>query len=274
MSPSHAESLPIRPDYGSGVYRRRILLEASGNDVHGELADDFHHFAIRLRHDGESVVEVQGEGIRVPWTSCPGAISAADEVVGLELSRSLLDVARSVDLRAQCTHVFDLASLAIAHAARVRDGGESRRQYDASLADASTNYPDGAPAELQRDGTRIIAWQIDRMTIRDADDALYEGRRLSSQSFYRFVEGELTPEMAEAALVLRRAVFIGLGRRYDFDRIQRAATFAKVVGFACHTFDPLRVDEAERVIGTIRDFSSGPDGILERSNDRSVSPRR
>jgi hypothetical protein len=264
MSPSQEQPLPIRDDYGRGTYRRRIRLVASGDEIQGELADDFHHFAVRLRHDGERVVDIEGEDIRVPWTTCPGAMAAGKQIVGAKLTLSLLEVARQANLRAQCTHLFDLASLAVSHAARVVSGGARSRQYDASLADFSRDRPEGTPSSLTRDGGHLFAWRIDRMTILAADDPLFAGRKLSSQSFYRFVEGELDAEAAEAALVLRRAVFIGLGRRYDFDRISHAAEFAKVVGSACHTFDPARVDGARRVIGTVRDFSKDADGILDR----------
>ena len=58
----------------------------------------------------------------------------------------------------------------------------------------------------------------------------------------------------QAELVsVRRAVFIGLGRHYDFDRIPRAGGFAGVAG-RCHTFNEERIEEAARVHGTVRNL--------------------
>ena len=55
-----------------GIYRRRIHLHAHrDNEVRGLLEDDFHHFGVRLRHDGKRVTAITGEDIRVPWSACP-----------------------------------------------------------------------------------------------------------------------------------------------------------------------------------------------------------
>lgn len=69
-------------------------------------------------------------------------------------------------------------------------------------------------------------------------------------------------DRAEAIRVLRRAVFISLGRRYDFERMRRARELATVVGGACHGFAPERVDAALRNPGTCRDFGADPSGIF------------
>ena len=40
--------------------------------------------------------------------------------------------------------------------------------------------------------------------------------------------------------------------------------FASVVGSSCHTFDPARIDQAQRIRGSVRDFARAPDRILDR----------
>ncbi|HKJ24475.1 MAG TPA: hypothetical protein VKB65_06610, partial [Myxococcota bacterium] len=94
---------PTRADFGGGCYRRRILLEAEGAEARGELADDFHHFAVRLRHDDARVVEVRGEDVRVPWVTCPGALAPLRRMEGVALSRTLPGILRHTDAREQCT---------------------------------------------------------------------------------------------------------------------------------------------------------------------------
>ena len=46
--------------------RRAIDLRASGRSVVAWLEDDFHHFGIELRHDGEKVIAVDGQAARFP----------------------------------------------------------------------------------------------------------------------------------------------------------------------------------------------------------------
>jgi hypothetical protein len=256
----------MRADYGRGAWRRRIRLVADGDRVRGELADDFHHFAVELRHDGQRVVGVRGEDVRVPWTTCPGSVAAVQQVVGLPLSSTLHESARAVDLRSQCTHLFDLASLAIAHARRQVEGGAVQRIYDAMVPDRREGAVD---ATLARDGSPLMRWRVEGVAIIAAEPPAFSGRKLAGAAFHLFTQRELSADDAEAASVFRRALFIGLGRQYDFERIERAETFAAVVGSACHTFSAERVGEARRVHGSVRDFD-GPEHILDRGRARET----
>ncbi len=64
---------PEKIPYGQGIYHRRIRATSSPGLVNAELEDDFHHFRVRLQHDGEKIVEIEGDAVRYPWTTCPGA---------------------------------------------------------------------------------------------------------------------------------------------------------------------------------------------------------
>ena len=258
------DEIPMRPDYGRGSYRRCIVLETVGDGVRGELADDFHHFAVTVEHDGRAVTAARGEGIRVPWTTCPGAIPALRALVGAPLSDSFLETLRYADPRAQCTHLYDLACLAVCHARRAQEGGAGRRRYDVTLPDRRSG---GSRPTLLRDGELVLDWQILGSEIAEATPEVFAGLSLGGTPFHRFVMRELDADLAEAALVMRRAIFIGLGRRYAFDGMSEARMFAPVVGAACHTFDEARVGEAKRVLGTVRDFHDQPERILERDGD-------
>jgi len=253
--------LPVRSDYGTGCYRRCIVLESDDGVVRGELSDDFHHFAVTLHHDGRRATRVEGEGVRIPWTTCPGALEPLRRMEGTALSRELPALLRHTPARAQCTHLHDLACLAIAHACRSGEGGATRRRYDAAMPDPA---PNGTRAVLERDGEEQLSWQIAASTVVSATPAIFDGLSLGGRSFYRFLRGQPDPELAEAAWILQRAVFIGMGRRHDFENIHAAIRFAPVVGAACHTFDPARVGAARRVYGTLRDFSDAPERILDR----------
>ena len=75
--------VPVRSEYGTGCYRRSIVLKADGIEVRGELDDDFHHFGVRLLHDEQRAVKIDGEEIRVSWTTCPGAVAALRRMEGV-----------------------------------------------------------------------------------------------------------------------------------------------------------------------------------------------
>ncbi len=249
--------IPMRNGYGQGAYRRSIRLEAAGDAVDSELADDFHHFGVRLRHDGERVVEIAASDVRVPWTSCPGAVAPIRALVGQPLTRELHAVVKATDSRSQCTHILDLASMAVAHAARVAEGGSAHsahRHYAAWLPDRVDGL---TRPHLEIDGARRLAWTLRGPEVVEADDARFVGLQLRGVEFARFLTQDLAtePDLAEAVSMFRKAIFIGMGRQYDFDQILEASTFARIVGTACHTFHPDRIDAARRNVGSVRDWS-------------------
>lgn len=50
---------PANPNYGSGVFRRRISLIRQFNEVSVDLEDCNHAFRLWIKHDGSTVVEVK-----------------------------------------------------------------------------------------------------------------------------------------------------------------------------------------------------------------------
>jgi hypothetical protein len=242
-----------------GIFRRGITLESSGGEVRGELADDFHHFAVRVVHDGERAIEVEGEDVRVPWTTCPGAIEPLRRMVGAPVSDRILDVFKHTRPREQCTHLHDLACLALTHAAR----GETRRHYDVALPD---RIQDETEAVLRCDGEDLLRWRLRGNRVERATPHVFDGLPLAIFPFLDFLLDDLRdrPAIAEAAWILQRAIFVGAGRRHDFEGMHEAKDFAAVLGAACHTFAPERVDDAKRVGGTVRDFSDVPEQVLDR----------
>jgi hypothetical protein len=238
----------LREGYGSGVYRRRIRLAAEGLRVHGSLVDDFHDLSVRMTHDGVRVLKVEGTAHRLPWATCPGAAERLALLEGMPLTRSLRSIARHTDPRAQCTHFFDLASLAASFAA----SGRASRLYEVAVPDREGLR---TQASLSLDGSPLLSWQLEGARIEDAPP--FAGRSLAGGGFLEWVEAALDPDLAEAALVLRRATVISYGRRFDFDHAPDARTFQNQAGGACFTFHPERVSQALRMVGSVRDWTSG-----------------
>jgi hypothetical protein len=251
-----------RTKMGPGVFRRSIALESSGGEVRGELADDFHHFAVRVVHDGERATRVEGEDVRVPWTTCPGAVEPLRRMVGAPVSDRVLEVFKHTRPREQCTHLHDLACLALTHAAR----GEGRRRYDVAVPE---RVGGATEAVLRFDGEDLLRWGLQGNRVQRSTPDVFDGLPLAISPFLDFLLDELRdrPALVEAAWILQRAVFIGGGRRHDFEGMREAKDFAAVVGAACHTFAPERVGDARRVGGTVRDFSDAPEKVLDREQE-------
>jgi hypothetical protein len=252
-------SADASPDLDADAYRRRLRMVSSppGDDglavVVADLDDDFHRFRVTLRHDGNVVREVAGEGLRFPWSTCPDAAGPLRTLEGAPLAPRATAAAAHADPRSTCTHMFDLAALAMAHAAADR----TVRQYDAEIP---ARVGHRTCARLWRDGDLVLDWTVDDRTgLVDAppySDAPWQG------GFMRWADAALDPDAAEAAIVLRRAVTIGMGRGMDLDVYARAQEIAPVMNAICYTFQSPQVEVALRHRGATRDRARAPEALL------------
>jgi hypothetical protein len=246
--------------YREGLYRRRIRLVATEPGiVEGGLEDDFHHFEVTLRHDDERVRTVDARSVRWPWSTCPGAAEPLRALDGMALSTRCLAVGERTNPRLNCTHMFDLAGLAVAHAARHVAGGAASRQYDAEVPIGAT---EGEPTtvRLARDGELVLEWTLVGRGV--AEPAPYTEAPWHG-GFFRWAEATLETDDAEAAVVLRRACEIGMGRGMDLDAYDVASELGPMMQGVCHTMQPGIMEVARRNKGSIRDFSDDPDALLD-----------
>jgi hypothetical protein len=224
------------------AYRRRIRLDATPGQVTGDLEDDFHHFRVVVTHDGTHVTSCEGEALRFPWTSCASADAPLRAVVGAPLTSRATALRGHTDPRANCTHLFDLTGLALAHAAR----GEATRQYDIVVPDRVRGR---TSPTIARDGTIVLAWDLAGSEIESPDPFTGVGLR---GAFIAWAEATLDPETAEAATVLRRAAEISHGRDFDLDAYDRAIDVGPFMAGTCHTYQPGTMETALRVRGSTR----------------------
>jgi len=87
--PAETENIHLNPDYGRGVFRRRILLRSSAGCVNAALEDSAHGFRSVLKHDGVRVTDISGETIRAPYNICPTANQPLKKFIGRRLDLSL-----------------------------------------------------------------------------------------------------------------------------------------------------------------------------------------
>ena len=254
--------------FAHGSYRRRLRMviaqpgpgegdpDAEGI-VDGGLEDDFHYFTVRVVHDGATVREVTARAIRWPWTTCPAAADMLHALEGMELTPNCLAVGAIADPKQNCTHMFDLAGLCIAHAARGGSVGTTR-QYDVEIPHQAQAGGHVA-VYCERDGEPLLAWTLDgRQVVAPEPYASAPWRR----GFFRWAEKTFDADAAEAAIVLRRSCDIGMGRGMDLDAVERADELERMMSGVCFTMQPEQIRVALRHKETIRDFDADPDAAL------------
>lgn len=260
------EDVPRRPSRGDGVYRRRYRLTASCEEtvrrVDAELEDDFHHFAVSVVHDGASV-DVVGEAIRTPWTTCPGALDALRGLVGHPLVAELDGLARVVDPTTQCTHLYDLACLAITHAAT----GRSQSIHDVAVDEPRAGTRRAAHV---RDSVAVLVWEVDELTVRS--EGPFRDVRVLGEPFRRALAG-VDPETRLAAGLLRKGLLASYSRLYDMDLVRRPVAFGEGIRASCHTFRPGVVEHTHRNVGATSDFTDAPDALLDDGRVRTTRVR-
>lgn len=232
-----------------GSLRRRVEVASRSDgpgtgEARGAVEDDFHHFKVTVRARDGVVTDVWSEAPRPPNVLCPTAGERLVELVGMPLSEVSVAVMERTDARQQCTHQIDLAGLCVAALAR----GLSRRFYEVEVPDRV----DGRThVRLWRDGALLLEWDMDGPTI--VGPAPFAGVGIGG-GFTGWARDHLDLDLAEAALVLRRGVFISSGRTVDLDAPGR--TTGPMGG--CWVWQPERAALATRIVGSTHDFTERP----------------
>jgi hypothetical protein len=246
---------PRNPRYGSGLFRRRIRLTRQHQQVLGELEDDCHGFKVTLQHDGHVVTAITGDALRVPLTSCAGALQPLQALVGCALDASPSTIIARAKPRGNCTHWYDLSLLALAHATH----SEAVRVYDVEVDDAPADGS-AARAEVFLNGRSVLRWQLQGTTIVEPQELA--GKPVL-HGFSAWAYGAFEGAAREAAFVLSKGVFVAFSRMFDMSGIggQSALEHTNMLG-ACYSYSAGVVETAYRQFDTVRDFSATPEQLL------------
>ena len=239
-----------------GVFRRRVAIVtravADGSaQARCVVEDDFHHFRVIVSARNGAVTAVSHQALRTPNTLCDAAGGRLGELVGMVLDPASSAVVGAADQFQQCTHQFDLAGLGVAALAL----GRPRRVYDVTVPD---RVGERTRAVLAADGVDALVWDVEDMTVLGPEP--YSGRSLGA-GFTRFTRS-LPQEEAEAALVMRRALFVSRGRGVNFDEIGQRGP----VG-GCWAWQPERMDRLRRQPENRRDFTEMAGHLLLGDDD-------
>lgn len=235
----------------NGTFRRRVsvatrAMPGGGIEARCALEDDFHHFRVLLEASGGLVTAVRTDPLRSPNSLCEAAGHQLRELVGMPLDPAAAAVLRQTDQFQQCTHQLDLAGLGVAAMALERP----QRTYEATIPDRLDGR---TTATLCADGEPVLTWQVMDMTIEGP--APYAGRSMGA-GFTQFT-ASLGRDEAEAALVLRRALFVSRGRAMDLEALGDRGP----VG-GCWAWQPERIPQLRRLPENRRHFTDSADAAL------------
>lgn len=236
-----------------GIYRRRIQIATGPGVAWALLEDDPHCYRVTIEHDGECVIAARCDVIRKPWDLCGQASDNLARLTGMRLSGDALAARGFTDAAQQCTHMFDAASLAIAHAAR----GIERRRYDISVECFAVAAP------------RRVQLSIDDELALDAviEDHVFVApehlRGVPAKGLYEWArQRDMAVDESEAIWILRRAIYISSNRLGILDEHEFAIEVSPGMG-ACFVYQPGVADRARRVTGSTSDFSDGTADMLQ-----------
>jgi hypothetical protein len=244
---------PENPDFGTGIFRRKIRLEATEGKVHAALEDCNHGFIVELEHDGKKVTGVAAQHKRIPFNSCFGAAEPLQRLVGQTLDQDSKALNQWMNPQANCTHWLDLALLAVAQARR----GLGVREYQVDIAD-ETDAP--VVAVVSRNGEPVISLEVADWQVQSGH---YQGLSLY-RGFASWANKIADEEEKEAMFVLQKGYFVASARRFDLEKLAgEPANTHRVMRGACFTYSEPTVDSAKRTSGTVRDFTQTPEQLLK-----------
>ena len=242
------------PDYGNGMYRRRVRLQnIDKRTVLAEMEDDQHGFRIVLNHDGQAIDAIRVESLRIPMTTCGGASEVLAQLAGVPLSDSPRSLAAHSNPRSHCTHQFDLLGLAVTHALR----DDATRQYDIAIHDAV----DGVQRVVgEIDGVTVFDWQLRGHTIET--DGIWQNISVQ-KGFAQWAEQHLPQVQLELALVVQRGMLVSTPRRVLIEPMEGMGLLDDpMTKGVCYSYSEPVIRNAIRYGSNNRNFTDAPEQLL------------
>ena len=242
------------PDYGTGCYRRRVLLQnVDARTVLAEMEDDQHGFRITLKHNGDVVTDIHSESLRIPMTTCGGAGDVLAQLAGIPLSDSPRSLAMHANPRAHCTHQYDLLGLAITQARRETP----TRQYDIAIHDEQDSVQ-RVTGEI--DNEPAFDWQLRGHTIES--DGVWQGINVQ-KGFAQWAEQHLPADRFELALIVQRGMLVSTTRRVLIPPMDGMGLLDDpMTKGVCYSYSEPVIQRAIRRGDNHRDFSQTPEQLL------------
>lgn len=249
------------PHYGTGTFRRRLRVSAAPGEVAVELEDCNHGFRLRLWHDGERVTTVEVEPMRIPFNTCAEAVRPLQRAVGHRLDEDEATLRSRLVPGDNCTHMHDMAILAVAHAAAHRGEERTTRLYDMAVDDERGGI---TRARIACDGAPVHEWHIATPRAHTITAPEELAGKPVMRGFHAWASQAFDGMPREAAVALQRAYFVAQARRHSFEPVAAHPGISDgMPQGACYSYNTGAVERALRSEGTVRDFTHTPEHLLK-----------
>lgn len=238
---------PPDPHYGTGAFRRRIRSCRHGDRIESTLNDNHHSMACRMTLDGDIIVGVEGQMARVPLTTCAGAPARLQEFVGSSVHKSAAEWNAGGRALHHCTHLFDMALIAIEFAA----SGAPGQRIDIVIPDA----PDGLLTVIGYvDDVPRVQFTVEQDIIIAPEQ--WAGRHVK-KGFVSWARTEFSGLDRTVALMMQKALMVAEGWPYIIDGTPgRAVVDDLAMAGLCYSYgEPIVRDAREQP--HVADFSAG-----------------
>ena len=210
--------------------QRQIRIVSEVGRLRARMVDNVHDLSLTIDHDGTTITAVTAKAVRIPWTTCPGAMAQFQQIVGAAIDQSSPG---GVDKSRQCTHLFDLARIAISKA-------DVPGEHALDVHVAPTHAPSVLVAWALIDGREILRWRVADGHILSPDP--FSGHAISgSAAWLGAVDDE---DVRVAALQIKRALLVYFGTR-ESEQMRYASELAGMTG-VCFSFQPENLKNARR----------------------------
>ncbi len=228
----------------------RVRVAARRVDV--DLEDSNHAFRLVLRHDGACISAFEPDFVRHPFTTCPESGNCLQALVGQRLDGTP-EVRAMIETRVSCTHLTDMAGLALSH---VREDGLVRL-YDIAVDDEREGR---TRARVDCDGRKVHDWVCSRHAI--VEPAAHAGQPMM-RGFHAWTQAAFSGVAFEAALMLQRGYFVAQSRRYLMEPARdHPAIGDGLPDGVCYSYSAPAVQRAQRIEGSKRDLTHDADALL------------
>lgn len=241
------------PNYGNGIFRRRIQLVKAGLSVEVVLEDCSHAMSLNMHHNDTHIVSMAGIVKRGPVTSCQSAPEKLQDFIGLSLHNDLNHYRRLAPANSHCTHLHDMALLAIEHSQQK----QTTHQFDIAVADEQEGL---IKCEIQLDGEIVHRWSIRNAHIETPTK--YRGQAVF-KGFIAWANQHFEESALRCAFALQRGILVAGARRWDMASVagEPADTFGPGLG-VCYSYSQDRQKNSLRSHNPTRDFTHTPEQLL------------
>lgn len=236
---------PANPDYGRGIYRRRLQFAADPTGMVAQVDDTHHSYWLAIDHNNIRVQSIDAGFMRSPTTACAGATAGLIALVGLPVAAPVSETLARLPVASNCTHLTDLACWSLAQAGR-------SALWEITVPD---QVREPVWVEIARDGGAVHRWQIANHHILAPSNLT--GRPMM-KGFMNWARAAFEDDALLAATMLQRGLFVARGREHVVDRgepvpLARAADMSG----RCWSYSGNRRESATGTLNYVRDFTSG-----------------